>query len=64
MNNISNNSKFIDALGQLPQFVSDTNADIDMAYDFVAEIANVDSFVADTNAWNLFWDSYNAALDS
>ena len=35
-----------------------------MAYDFVAEIANVDSFVADTNAWNLFWDSYTAALDS
>lgn len=59
-----NNSKFFDALGQLPQFVNDTNADIDMAYDFVAEIANVDSFVADTNAWNLFWDSYTTALDS
>lgn len=59
-----NNSKFIDALGQLPQFVSETNADIDMAYDFVAEIANVDSFVADTNAWNTFWDSYMSALDS
>ena len=51
---------FMDAVGQLPQFVDDTYADIDMAYDWVCEMANCSSFVADKEAWDYFYNMYDS----
>ena len=46
---------FMDAVGQLPQFVDDNNADCDMAYDWVCEMADCSSFVCDQEAWDYFY---------
>ena len=54
---------FMDAVGQLPQFVDDTYADIDMAYDWVCEMANCSSFVADKDAWDYFYDMWSNSSD-
>ena len=35
-----------DLMGQMCAFVDDTNADVDMAYDWVCEMLDIDSFVA------------------
>ena len=50
--------KFIDAIQGLQSFVLDTNADIDMAYDWVCEMADISTFVADNVAWDLFYDMW------
>ena len=34
-----------DIMGQMIAFVNDTNADVDMAYDWVCEMLDIDSFV-------------------
>ena len=49
---ILNNTRFIDALNGLQEFVLDTSADIDMAYDWVCDQAEIGSFVHDLGAWN------------
>ena len=54
---------FMDAVGQLPQFVDDNNADCDMAYDWVCEMANCSSFVADKDAWDYFYDMWANSSD-
>ena len=54
---LTQDDAFMDAVGQLPQYVDDTNADCDMAYDWVCEMANCSSFVADNDAWNYFYDA-------
>ena len=48
-------------MGQMLSFVNDTNADIDMAYDFVCEQLEIDSFVDNEAAWNDFYDTWEAA---
>ena len=53
-------SKFIDALRQLPQFLSETDADVDMAYDWVCEMLDIDSFVDNEAAWNSFYDAWES----
>ena len=54
---------FMDAVGQLPQYVDNTNADCDMAYDWVCEMANCSSFVADKDAWDYFYDMWSNSSD-
>ena len=56
---LTQDDAFMDAVGQLPQFVDDNNADCDMAYDWVCEMANCSSFVADNDAWNYFYDMWS-----
>ena len=51
---------FMDAVGQLPQFVYDTNADCDSAYDWVCEMANCSSFVCDKEAWDYFYNMFDS----
>ena len=58
---IAYNRDFLSALEGLQSFVLDTNADIDMAYDWVAEQANIPSFVHDNMAWDMFYDVYTDA---
>jgi len=50
--------KFISAIEGLQSFVFDTSADIDMAYDWVCDQANISTFVADNVAWDLFYDMW------
>lgn len=56
---LTQDPKFMDAIGQLPAFVDDTNADIDMAYDWVCEMSNISTFVADKDAWDYFYNMFD-----
>ena len=51
---------FVDAIAQLSAFVDDTNADCDMAYDWVCEMADCSSFVCDNKAWDMFYDAWES----
>ena len=53
---------FIDAIAGLPAFVLDTNADLDMAYDWVADQAECGSFVHQQEAWDAFYDAFNETI--
>ena len=59
--NTSNQSQWDDIMGQMCQFVSESNADIDMAYDWVCEMLNIDSFVENETAWDSFYDTFTEA---
>ena len=48
-------------MGQMLSFVSDTHADVDMAYDFVCEQLGIDSFVDNNAAWDDFYNTWEAA---
>ena len=50
-----------DIMGQMISFVNDTNADVDMAYDWVCEMLDIDSFVYNESAWNSFYDAWESA---
>jgi len=50
-----------DLMSQMFAFVSDTNADIDMAYDWVCEMLNIDGFVENETAWDSFYDTFTEA---
>ena len=45
---------------QLEAFVNDTNADIDMAYDWVCEQLDISSFVDNEVAWDSFYNAWEA----
>ena len=47
-----------DIMGQMVAFVNDTNADVDMAYDWVCEMLDISSFVDNEAAWNSFYDTW------
>ena len=46
---------FVGAIEGMPGFLYEMNPDIDMAYDYVCEVANCHSFVDDAPAWDLFY---------
>jgi hypothetical protein len=48
---------FSDALSQLPQFVSETPADLDTAYDWMCEMTGI-RICDDTDLWHQFWNAY------
>jgi len=58
---IYNNPRFLDALEGLQSFILNTSADIDMAYDWVSDQTEIDSFVYDLKAWNMFYEVYEEA---
>jgi|TARA_B100000035_G_scaffold213781_1_gene183219 hypothetical protein len=60
---VYNNPKFLDALEGLQSFILDNNADIDMAYDWVSDQAEISSFVSDLKAWNMFYEIYDEAAE-
>jgi len=53
---------FLSAIEGLQSFVLDTNADCDMAYDWVCQQCNIHSFVADNYAWDKFFWTYQSAV--
>jgi len=54
-------AKWDDIMGQMCQFVSESNADIDMAYDWVCEMMECDGFVENEKAWDSFYDTFTEA---
>ena len=49
-----------DIMGQMISFVDDTNADVDMASDWVCEMLDIPSFVDNEAAWNSFYDVWES----
>ncbi len=54
-------STWDDIMGQMIAFVNDTNADVDMAYDWVCEMLNIDFFVDNEQAWDSFFGAWESA---
>ena len=51
---------FSDTLLQLPAFVADNTADLDLAYDWVSEMTELN--IADSKQlWHEFWIAYHDA---
>ena len=57
-------SAFVSAIQGLQEFVIDSNADCDMAYDWVCDQAECNSFVADKDAWDMFYDTYEGVIEA
>ena len=55
------NDRFRDAIESLYDFVVDTNADCDMAYDWVCDQCEIQTFVADKWAWDMFYNVFDSA---
>ena len=49
-----------DVMGQMVAFVNDTNADVDMAYDWVCEMMDIVSFVDNKIAWDSFYNTWES----
>ncbi len=49
-----------DIMGQMIAFVNDTNADVDMAYEWVCEMLNISSFVDNNTAWDSFYETWES----
>jgi hypothetical protein len=54
-------AKWDDLMGQMCVFVYETNADLDMAYDWVCDMLNISGFVENETAWDSFYDVYMEA---
>ena len=53
-------STWDDLMGQMCAFVDDTNADVDMAYDWVCEMLDISSFVDNEAAWDSFYSTWES----
>ena len=53
-------AKWDDVMGQMVAFVNDTNADVDMAYDWVCEMMDIVSFVDNQIAWDSFYNTWES----
>ena len=49
-----------DVMGQMIAFVNDTNANVDIAYDWVCEMLDISSFVDNEIAWNSFYSTWES----
>ena len=59
--NTTNQSQWDDVMSQMFSFCCDQNADIDMAYDWVCEMMEIDTFVENQTAWDSFYDTFTEA---
>ena len=55
------NNEFQQVIEGLYDFVIDNNADCDMAYDWVCDQLDIQTFVADTYAWDTFYSVWEQA---
>ena len=60
---LRNDSDFISALQGLQSFVIETGADLDMAFDWVCDQAEINSFAGDLDAFSCFYDVYMDAAE-
>ena len=61
---LTQDSAFVGAIQGLQEFIIDSNADCDMAYDWVCDQAECHSFVADKDAWDMFYDTYEGVIEA
>ena len=54
---------FTDALESMSGFFYEMNPDLDMCYDYVCEIAEIDSFVDNKEAWDMFYEAWEKVAD-
>ena len=47
----------------MKNFYFDMNPDIDMCYDYICEVADCSSFVADKEAWDMFYDAWDSTQE-
>jgi len=52
---------FRETIAKLYDYVCDNTADIDKSYDWVCDQCDISTFVADTYAWNMFYDVWQQA---
>jgi hypothetical protein len=57
------NDCFRGAIASLYDFVVETNANCDSAYDWVCDQCGIDTFVADTWAWDCFYSVFDSTRD-
>ena len=55
-------SIWVDTLSQMYAFVQDTNADLDMAYDWVCDQLEIESFIDNLEAWDSFYFTWKRAF--
>ena len=61
----SENDRFCGVIESLYDFVIETNADCDTAYDWVCDQCDIPTFVADNWAWDMFFETWqSAAVDA
>ena len=53
-------STWDDIMSQMCAFVNETNADVDMAYDWVCEMLDISSFVDNEIAWDSFYSTWES----
>ena len=53
-------NSFLSAIEGLQDFILSTNADCEMAYDWVCDQVGIQSFVADNYAWDLFFETFTS----
>ena len=58
---LAENNEFQQVIEGLYDFVTDTNADCDTAYDWVCDQLDIQTFVADTYAWDIFYNVWEQA---
>ena len=51
---------FVNAIETMKNFYFEMNPDIDMCYDYICEVAQCSSFVADKAAWDMFYDAWES----
>ena len=56
-------SAFVNAIETMKNFYFDMNPDIDMCYDYICEVADCSSFVADKEAWDMFYDAWDSTQE-
>ena len=52
---------FSDALLQLPAFCADNTADLDLAYDWICEITEINNICDDKGLWHQFYEAFTDA---
>ena len=52
---------FSDALLQLPAFCEDNTADLDLAYDWICEITEINNICDDKGLWHQFYEAFTDA---
>jgi hypothetical protein len=55
-----NSNTWDDIMSQMCAFVNETNADVDMAYDWVCEMLDISSFVDNEIAWDSFYSTWES----
>ena len=53
-------AEFRSAIASLYDFTVETDADCDMAYDWVCEMLDIDSFVDNKTAWDSFYETWES----